>query len=352
MLIATSVAARGLDVKDLKLVINYDVPSHLEDYVHRVGRTGRAGRKGTAFTFVTPEQDNHTPDMVKALEQSGAPIPDDLKKLAEGFNKKKEEGQLVAVPSSGYGGRGFKFDEAEEQKKKEELKLQKKAMGIDDGSDEEGGDDDSLDDESESKLYKEAQAAAQAVIAAGGDASMLTPFLKAGKEELPAGVTLVEPVSKQAVAQVLGATAAAAAAVAKAPPNLAEAQRKAKELAQQLAIKQAAKMLDTGPKNHFEAEVEVNDYPQQVRWKVTHKEQIQQIVEWTGAGITTKGTFIQPGRQPGPGERKLYLLIEATTEAAVKRAKSELKRLIEEALVSAAQSAQSFAQPTGRYSVV
>jgi ATP-dependent RNA helicase DDX46/PRP5 len=48
VLVATSVAARGLDVKDLNLVVNYDVPNHMEDYVHRVGRTGRAGNKGNA----------------------------------------------------------------------------------------------------------------------------------------------------------------------------------------------------------------------------------------------------------------------------------------------------------------
>ncbi|XVE50967.1 hypothetical protein DITRI_Ditri01bG0205000 [Diplodiscus trichospermus] len=50
---ATDVAARGLDVKDIKCVINYDFPSSLEDYVHRIRRTGRAGAKGTAFTFFT-----------------------------------------------------------------------------------------------------------------------------------------------------------------------------------------------------------------------------------------------------------------------------------------------------------
>jgi len=56
LLIATSVAARGLDVKDLILVVNYDCPNHYEDYVHRCGRTGRAGKKGVAYTFLTPEQ--------------------------------------------------------------------------------------------------------------------------------------------------------------------------------------------------------------------------------------------------------------------------------------------------------
>ncbi|KAL9035466.1 MAG: hypothetical protein Q9214_006569, partial [Letrouitia sp. 1 TL-2023] len=59
ILIATSVAARGLDVKQLKLVVNYDAPNHLEDYVHRAGRTGRAGNTGTAVTFITPEQDRY-----------------------------------------------------------------------------------------------------------------------------------------------------------------------------------------------------------------------------------------------------------------------------------------------------
>lgn len=53
ILIATDVAARGLDIDDVEIVFNYDMPSHEEYYVHRIGRTGRAGRNGTAFTFVT-----------------------------------------------------------------------------------------------------------------------------------------------------------------------------------------------------------------------------------------------------------------------------------------------------------
>lgn len=52
-LVATDVAARGIDVDDLELVVNYDLPYDVEDYVHRIGRTGRAGRKGLAATFVT-----------------------------------------------------------------------------------------------------------------------------------------------------------------------------------------------------------------------------------------------------------------------------------------------------------
>ena len=55
-LVATDVAARGLDVDHITHVINYDPPRTEDDYVHRVGRTGRAGRDGTGITFVLPEQ--------------------------------------------------------------------------------------------------------------------------------------------------------------------------------------------------------------------------------------------------------------------------------------------------------
>lgn len=84
ILTATSVAARGLDVKQLKLVINYDAPNHMEDYVHRAGRTGRAGNKGTCVTFITPDQERYSVDIYRALKASGAVIPDDVEKMANG----------------------------------------------------------------------------------------------------------------------------------------------------------------------------------------------------------------------------------------------------------------------------
>ena len=84
IVIATSVAARGLDVKQLKLVINYDAPNHMEDYVHRAGRTGRAGNKGTCVTFITPEQDRYSVDIYRALKASNASVPQDLEELANG----------------------------------------------------------------------------------------------------------------------------------------------------------------------------------------------------------------------------------------------------------------------------
>ena len=52
-LVATNVAARGLDIPDIEHVINYDVPQNVEEYIHRIGRTARAGKKGSSYTFVS-----------------------------------------------------------------------------------------------------------------------------------------------------------------------------------------------------------------------------------------------------------------------------------------------------------
>ena len=56
VLVATDIASRGIDVKGIELVINYDLPDDHENYIHRIGRTGRAGREGRAITFATPDQ--------------------------------------------------------------------------------------------------------------------------------------------------------------------------------------------------------------------------------------------------------------------------------------------------------
>jgi ATP-dependent RNA helicase RhlE len=67
VLVATDIAARGIDVKDISLVVNYDVPEQAEDYVHRIGRTGRAGSQGRAITFATPEQSRDVRDIEKLM---------------------------------------------------------------------------------------------------------------------------------------------------------------------------------------------------------------------------------------------------------------------------------------------
>jgi len=89
LMIATSVAARGLDVKQLILVVNYDCPNHYEDYIHRCGRTGRAGNKGFAYTFISPDQERISGDIVKALELSETSVPTELQALWDRYKTKQ-----------------------------------------------------------------------------------------------------------------------------------------------------------------------------------------------------------------------------------------------------------------------
>ncbi|EJT97985.1 DEAD-domain-containing protein [Dacryopinax primogenitus] len=71
VLVATDVCARGLDVKDVHTVINYDIPNNPEDYVHRIGRTGRAGSKGEALSFLTDEDAPRADGLIKVIESAG-----------------------------------------------------------------------------------------------------------------------------------------------------------------------------------------------------------------------------------------------------------------------------------------
>ncbi|KAK2415362.1 P-loop containing nucleoside triphosphate hydrolase superfamily protein [Trifolium repens] len=302
LLVATSIAARGLDVKELELVINFDVPNHYEDYVHRVGRTGRAGRKGCAITFISEGGARYAPDLVKALELSEQIVPDDLKSLADGFMAKVTQG-LEQAHGTGYGGSGFKFNEEEDEVRRAAKKAQAKEYGFE---------EDKSDSEDEEDGIRKA----------GGDISQHPALAQ----------TPVLPGTGLPAATNDGAARAALAAI-----NL--------QLQHNLAKIQSEALPE-----HYEAELEINDFPQNARWKVTHKETLGPISEWTGAAITIRGQYFQPGKVAGPGNRKLHLFIEGPSEQSVKRAKVELKRVLED-ITNHALQLPGGTQP-GKYSVV
>lgn len=70
ILVATNVAGRGIDIKDVSMVINYDMAKSIEDYTHRIGRTGRAGKSGKAVTFLTKEDSQVFYDLKQLLLES------------------------------------------------------------------------------------------------------------------------------------------------------------------------------------------------------------------------------------------------------------------------------------------
>ena len=90
ILIATDVAARGLDIPLIQHVINYDLPQVPEDYIHRIGRTARAGLEGSALTFLTPDDRSMWNSINKLIDPNFKPISNGLRKNLK--NKKKRKG--------------------------------------------------------------------------------------------------------------------------------------------------------------------------------------------------------------------------------------------------------------------
>jgi len=82
IMVATDVASRGIDVRDITHVFNYDYPNNSEDYVHRIGRTGRAGKTGIAITLFTADNAKQARDLVQVLTESKQQIDPRLAEMA------------------------------------------------------------------------------------------------------------------------------------------------------------------------------------------------------------------------------------------------------------------------------
>ncbi|CAG8505493.1 2654_t:CDS:10 [Rhizophagus irregularis] len=351
LLIATSVAARGLDVKQLKLVINFECPNHMEDYVHRVGRTGRAGNKGTAYTFITPEQDRYAMDIVKALKLSGGHVSPELQALADGFQEKVKAGSAT-YSGSGFGGKGLeRLDEARDLVKKAQRKTYD--VSDDETSEEEAEDDDHL----MRSVKKEEISTVPGIssITPKSVAVNISPPTNGHSTDMNPVAIAALKAAQEAAARV-NAKNVGASGVQRAKDIIADINARFKENSVQGTVPEADKAENAA---EYSVEIEINDYPQKARWKVTNKEQISQITELTGAAITTRGTYFAPGRQPAPGsgERKLYLFVEGENEYVVEKAKNEIKRILTETTLSAIEAEARNPGSTslggyGKYSVV
>jgi ATP-dependent RNA helicase DBP3 len=91
LMIATDVAARGLDIPNVEAVINYTFPLTIEDYVHRLGRTARAGKSGVSITFFQPTDKSHAGELQQVLRQVGQPIPEELANFGSTIKKKEHK---------------------------------------------------------------------------------------------------------------------------------------------------------------------------------------------------------------------------------------------------------------------
>ncbi|MEJ6392243.1 DEAD/DEAH box helicase [Gymnodinialimonas sp. 2305UL16-5] len=109
-LVASDVAARGLDIPNVSHVLNYDMPSHAEDYVHRIGRTGRAGRNGVAITLAVPADDKYLSAIENLIEQ---PIPRAEAPMEVKDNRGRSDDGKAEADKPRRGRRGRKSDEAQ-----------------------------------------------------------------------------------------------------------------------------------------------------------------------------------------------------------------------------------------------
>ncbi len=105
LLVASDVAARGLDVQGLSHVFNFDVPIHAEDYVHRIGRTGRAGREGRAFTLATPDDGRFVAAIEHLIGKAIPPIVIEGIEAAELSQEEAPRRGRGGAPARGRGGR-------------------------------------------------------------------------------------------------------------------------------------------------------------------------------------------------------------------------------------------------------
>jgi ATP-dependent RNA helicase DDX46/PRP5 len=309
IMVATSVAARGLDVPDLDIVVNYDCPSHLEDYVHRVGRTGRAGRKGVAYTFITPDQARQAAQIEKALVMGGVKeIPPALHALA----KEAQDVTKRISTASGYGGKGLeRLDNEREHNKL----VQSHAFSIAEG---------------EANDIEESIPELQSI---GGNSKSIS---HSNKSEV---LSSLGRAVYQAVEKIHNRLKALGIKIESEPYdpllklNTKLGYSSVEGSGQIIPIPEgaAAATDHSGQRMKFCCEFLINDYSQQARWRVTNRDNLSALTLASGTAITVRGTYVPPARkQMAETERKLFLYIEGPNSETVESVREQIKQILNE----------------------
>ncbi|MCP9266092.1 Apoptosis regulator Bcl-2 [Dirofilaria immitis] len=338
LLVATSVAARGLDIKKLILVVNYDCPNHYEDYVHRVGRTGRAGNKGYAYTFILPTgQERMAGEVCRAFETAGKEPPEALKKMWEDYKAHMAaEGKTIHIGGCGFSGSGYKYDQAEDEKEATRRKVTRLMHGMENAVDDD--DDDEIEQQLNSMMkgrrrIVEGHTFGGTTLGSGvaGDKLEKARAMAAKiAEAKQLGVTA--PVEKDATSLTAEAVMRGSDAVPIALSAKSIAKQKAEQLNEQL------KLYSIG----------VNSWS---RNRNRTADSLAQVQEYADVGISVKGSYYPGNKEPKDGERKLFLFLEARSELALRRAREEILRIMKDTVRQMAQTGARNASTAGRYKV-
>lgn len=390
LLIATSVAARGLDIEQLQLVIQYDPANHTEDNIHRIGRTGRAGRQGKAITFISEEQARFAEPLVKALRVSEREIPPALSDLVQSHDQLVEAGKAEKI-YGGFGGRGIdRLDKEHEEKRRRERQQA--------GFDEDRKDDKEFDEDLDKDM------AAIIVKASGGTplvedsdvARFFANYLIVAAVEEPAVQeqkrSLIDEIKYEIKKTEVVTEASSASGDARSAAEII-AQKINSRLMSKNQIRSGQSLDNKGRKSSFSnttneiddqysnviypipicphcdrtfesgfkvtsmsfdlhwnvclrdlhfankhcpadagafhATLEINDFGQRARWSATNRSNIVKLLEKGNCSITNKGTYYPKGKEPSPGDPpKLYILVEGETELIVKEIMQDLIALL------------------------
>lgn len=342
ILIATSVVSRGLDVKNCILVINYKVPEHLEDYIHRVGRTGRAGEPGFAYTFICPDEADKAGDLVEALQSAGQKVPQALLDLAVhhqgqvamGIAKKRKKWGGFS------GGSGYKFDSSEKSRtqieKMQEQFIRKNIAEFD-----------APDSEKPPPPVASIPPPAMPVgnrpppPPPGRPIGQPPPPLVGAKPAPPSGPP---PGSKPPPPPPKAVAPAASSALALVPAKPAGGM----ELALSGSVGPSGVSASTqffltklggvvpvtpAPAGMASEEFEINDYPEMARAKGVSRDLRSQVEDRYNVRVSIKGQYIDPKQAVPAGARKLFIEVSGSNRNSVMRAKKDIYDTVEDVAI-------------------
>ena len=312
VLVATGVAGRGLDVPSCSCVVNFSSPNHLEAYIHQAGRTGRAGHRGVCYTFVNSvDEAKYAPVITRALNEAGQGenIDPKLKRLAAEYTEKVEKGE-AKYAGSGFKGKGYTYESSEMTESQRMNKLEKRQALIEAGL---------LDPDEEDPLLNELSGAVKK--ADGGEKPAADDKRNKKVTDKPETVQIPDNLTPELLA--LPGMKEALLRKAGIVPTTTTEESKAEE-----DDRLMGRPVRSGP--GWVQEFEINDYPREARWKVTQKDTTSRMQDEFRTAVTLKGTYFPPGREPGPGERKIYLHLEATSDTILRNAVLEIQRLLNE----------------------
>eukprot|EP00943_MAST-04B_sp_MAST-4B-sp1_P008084 g8084.t1 len=322
VMVATSVAGRGLDVNDLALVINFSCPNHMEDYVHRIGRTGRAGTAGTAYTFITPRDEKYAHDIGKALRKSKVPIPPKLETMICRFNQKVKRGEATYKLNQYSTVKGYTFDAAEMTEQQRRSKMDRFQFMNESGI--------ALTKEDRDEIEQQHK--------------MILGFV--GTKSLNADINRTKSVIETSTKPDI------------TDSRLLKAIKVAESISKTNAVVEAVmneKQQYSGSgskgqylKEEFEAKIDISEYPREVVKVMLDKKTRIKISDLTdGATFTARGMFVPDRKKLPVGEEPLHLIIEADTEIKVKACVIEVNRLIHQTMLKSYGGGSS---SVGKYS--